>query len=237
MAGIPGGLFNDGGSTTFAPLRSDRINHPQFRLRSVEPPGGKPGSGAGIERLINGQLVIAQSSRPFKDKEFQRAQIRGCRLLEQMPIALGKDSRADSGPSARYFHGQGDQWATGGRSQSAGAALESQSARRWTPCPRNSGRLLLGVGYATVSQVNQSMVCIVPIAKEAGSPYVTSDINGQKVNLAVISNGTYPITRHLFVIIRWDGTLDEKANVAYANLFLSDEGQQLVQAAGFASLR
>lgn len=94
------------------------------------------------------------------------------------------------------------------------------------------------VGYATVSEVvNQSMVCIVPIAKEAGSPYVTSDINGQKVNLAVISNGTYPITRHLFVIIRWDGTLDEKANVAYANLFLSDEGQQLVQAAGFASLR
>ncbi|MEN9218842.1 MAG: substrate-binding domain-containing protein, partial [Gloeomargarita sp. DG_2_bins_126] len=92
VTNVPNGTFNYGNSTTFAPLRSQRINeainraHPNFRLRYVEPPGGKPGSGAGIEMLINGQLAIGQSSRPLKDSEFQRAQTRGFRL-EQVPIA------------------------------------------------------------------------------------------------------------------------------------------------------
>jgi phage terminase Nu1 subunit (DNA packaging protein) len=38
-------------------------------------------------------------------------------------------------------------------------------------------------------------------------------------------------------VIKRDGKLDEQAWVAYANLLLSDEGQQLVKQAGFVSIR
>ncbi len=90
---VPSGLFNYGGSTTFAPLRSLTISnaitqaHPNFQLRYVEPTTGKPGSSTGIKMLLDGQLSIAQSSRSVKDSEFTEAKTRGF-TLEPVPIAI-----------------------------------------------------------------------------------------------------------------------------------------------------
>ena len=73
---VPQGNFNYGGSTTFAPLRSDSVTsnlnqaHSEFKLRYTEPVGEKPGSGAGIKMLLDGQLSFSQSSRPVKSDEF-----------------------------------------------------------------------------------------------------------------------------------------------------------------------
>jgi phosphate transport system substrate-binding protein len=278
VGGVPGGTFNYGGSTTFAPLRSQRINsainqaHPNFRLRYVEPPGGKPGSGAGIEMLINGQLAIAQSSRPVKDEEFQRAQTRGFRL-EQIPVA--NDALAiyvhpgvqlpglTVAQVREIFTGNITNWQQVGgpnlpivpfsRNLQAGGTVDFfkedvllgknlgagvRETRDTTDSLRKVGATPGGVGYATVSEVvRQEMVRIIPLAKEAGSPYVAPDIAGQKVNLEVLTNASYPITRRLFIVIKRDGGLDEQAGVAYTNLLLSDEGQQLIKEAGFAPLR
>jgi phosphate transport system substrate-binding protein len=41
----------------------------------------------------------------------------------------------------------------------------------------------------------------------------------------------------LFVVIRRDGTLRERAGIAYTNLLLSSEGQRLVERAGFVAMR
>jgi phosphate transport system substrate-binding protein len=57
------------------------------------------------------------------------------------------------------------------------------------------------------------------------------------VNEAAFADGSYPVTRRLFVILKRDGKLDEQAGVAYANLLLSDEGQALVKKAGFVPIR
>ena len=90
---VPQGLFNYGGSTTFAPLRSptmvSTINqaHPQFQVRYTEPTTGKPGSGKGIEMLIGGQLSFAQSSRSVKDEEYAQAKNRGF-ALEEVAVAI-----------------------------------------------------------------------------------------------------------------------------------------------------
>lgn len=90
---VPAGLFNYGGSTTFAPLRSAQVvdaiaqAHPDFKLRYTEPVNGKPGSGSGIAMLISGELSIAQSSRPLKDAEYSQAKGRGI-ALEQVPVAI-----------------------------------------------------------------------------------------------------------------------------------------------------
>jgi phosphate transport system substrate-binding protein len=275
---VPSGTFNYGNSTTFAPLRSERINnliyqaHPNFRLRYVEPPGGKPGSGAGIEMLINGQLAIGQSSRPLKDSEFQRAQTRGFRLEQ---VAIANDAIAiyvhpgvqipglTVAQVRDIFTGKVTNWQQVGgpnlpivpfsRNLQAGGTVDFfkedvllgqnlgpnvREIRDTTHSLRQVGATPGGIGYANIPLVvRQEMVRIVPLAKEAGSPYVSPDIGGKEVNSAVITDGSYPITRRLFIIIRRDGTLDEQAGVAYANMFLSDEGQKLIKEAGFAPIR
>lgn len=52
---------------------------PEFKLRYVQPNNGAPGSGTGIQLLIDGQITFAQSSfaqssRPVTDQELNRAQ-------------------------------------------------------------------------------------------------------------------------------------------------------------------
>jgi len=90
---VPQGVFNYGGSTTFAPLRSPAIMgaisqaSPQFQVRYTEPTTGTPGSGKGIEMLLGGQLSFAQASRPLKDEEYAQAKNRGF-ALEAVPVAI-----------------------------------------------------------------------------------------------------------------------------------------------------
>lgn len=88
----PQGVFNYGGSTTWAPLRSalDPIlqqQQPQFQLRYTDPAIGAPGSTSGIKMLLEGQLAFSQSSRPLKDQEYSRAKDRGY-TLSQIPVAI-----------------------------------------------------------------------------------------------------------------------------------------------------
>lgn len=110
-------------------------------------------------------------------------------------------------------------------------------ARDPTDSLRKVGSTPGGIGYATAAEVcNQSTVRTLPIAKETGQSPVNA-CNGQQVNKDDFAKDAYPITRRLFVIIRRDGKLDEQAGVAYANLLLSQEGQQLVEQAGLVPLR
>ncbi|MEL6162806.1 MAG: phosphate ABC transporter substrate-binding protein, partial [Cyanobacteria bacterium J06628_3] len=41
----------------------------------------------------------------------------------------------------------------------------------------------------------------------------------------------------LFVVVKKNGQVDEQAGVAYANLLLAEEGQQLISKAGFVRIR
>lgn len=89
---VPTGLFNYGGSTTWAPIRGQVDAEIQkiwrgFQLRYTSPITGTPGSSAGIRMLLTGQLSLAQSSRSLKLEEFQEAQQRGFTLAE-IPVAI-----------------------------------------------------------------------------------------------------------------------------------------------------
>lgn len=93
MPNVPNGIFNYGGSTTFAPLRSKAVikvinqNFPKFDLRYLNPVRENPGSGEGIKMLLDGQLSFAQSSRPIKDEESQKALKQNFKL-EPIPVAI-----------------------------------------------------------------------------------------------------------------------------------------------------
>ncbi|MBW4554001.1 MAG: hypothetical protein KME35_23285 [Aphanocapsa sp. GSE-SYN-MK-11-07L] len=62
-------------------------------------------------------------------------------------------------------------------------------------------------------------------------------VAGNQVNAAAFREGTYPITRRMFVVFRRNQTIDELAGVAYTNLLLSKEGQAMIQKAGFVPIR
>jgi phosphate transport system substrate-binding protein len=88
----PSGLFNYGGSTSWAPIRlrvdsAIQAARPEFRLRYVDPVGIAPSSSTGIKMLLDGQLDLAQSSRPILDQEYNQAKQRGF-ALQQIPVAI-----------------------------------------------------------------------------------------------------------------------------------------------------
>jgi len=117
-------------------------------------------------------------------------------------------------------------------------ALAAQPyARDTTEALRKVGSMPGAIGYATASEVcNQRTVNKLSIARQAGQSPVAA-CNGQQVNKADFAKDAYPITRRLFIIIRQDGRQDEQVGVAYTNLLLSDEGQQLIEQAGLVPLR
>ncbi len=58
-----------------------------------------------------------------------------------------------------------------------------------------------------------------------------------QLNTAAFQSGQYPITRRLFVIVKQNGESDQQAGIAYANLLLTTQGQELITKAGFVSIR
>jgi phosphate transport system substrate-binding protein len=278
---VPQGIFSYGGSTVFAPLRSPNILSqfskvfPQYQLRYTEPPTGAPGSSKGIAMLLDGQLGIAQSSRPVKDEEYATAKNRGF-TLDAVPIAIDGISlfvgpqiltQGVKGLSLDQvrdiFTGKIQNWKVVGgpdqqivpfsRDPKASSdffqenVLEKQPiganvkiSRDATDAIRQVSVTPGGIGYATTSEtINQRTIRILAIGKGSSQRFVSpcGTEACTSVNNDAFGDGSYPITRRLFVVLKRDGKLDEQAGVAYANLLLSDEGQQLVKQSGFVSIR
>jgi serine/threonine protein kinase len=57
-----------------------------------------------------------------------------------------------------------------------------------------------------------------------------------KINPTVIKNKTYPLTRKIYVIIKADGTERQKAGEAYVKLLKTNQGQELLERAGFVRI-
>jgi phosphate transport system substrate-binding protein len=76
----------------------------------------------------------------------------------------------------------------------------------------------------------------IALAKANSKQYVQPFLKDGGINIVAFQDGSYPLTRRLFVVTRQDGTLDSQAGIAYANLLLSREGQQIIEQAGFVPL-
>jgi phosphate transport system substrate-binding protein len=88
----------------------------------------------------------------------------------------------------------------------------------------------------TPTILGQKMIRPLSLARanttDYGSPVTTTgDVNKQ-----AFRDGTYPLTRRAFIVIRRNGSLDEQASVACVNLFLSEERQRIIEKAGFVAL-
>ena len=113
-----------------------------------------------------------------------------------------------------------------------------QIVRDYTEETRKVAATPGGISYGSIATViDQRTVHPIGLAKAQSKEYIQPFTPNHQVNAEVIRNGTYPLTRRLFVVVRRDGLLDEQAGVAYTNLLLSVEGQKLIEKAGFVALR
>lgn len=284
---VPEGLFNYGGSTTWAPIRKEvdfiiQQVWPKFRLVYTDPTAGTPGTGSGIRMLIENQLAFSQASRALKDEEIQRAQQRGL-TLKEVPVAIDGIAIAVhpdlpvSGLTITQlkdiYTGKIRNWQQVGgpnlaiipysRRKEDGGTVEFfidqvlekadfgdniQYVYSTTPALRKVSQNPGGIYYASAPEVvPQCGIKTLPLGKSENklvAPYQEPSIPSSQcpqernqLNELAFQKGEYPITRRLFVIIKQNGQLDEQAGEAYADLLLTDQGQKLIEKAGFVPLR
>lgn len=284
---VPEGLFNYGGSTTWAPIRKEvdfiiQQVWPKFRLVYTDPTAGTPGTGSGIRMLIENQLAFSQASRSLKDEEIQRAQQRGL-TLKEVPVAIDGIAIAVhpdlpvSGLTITQlkdiYTGKIRNWRQVGgpnlaiipysRRKEDGGTVEFfidqvlekadfgdniQYVYSTTPALRKVSQNLGGIYYASAPEVvPQCGIKTLPLGKSENklvAPYQEPSIPSSQcpqkrnqLNELAFQKGEYPITRRLFVIIKQNGQLDEQAGEAYVDLLLTDQGQELIEKAGFVPLR
>lgn len=276
--------FFYGGATTFAPVRSEarekaiesilaqKMKDKNFDLTYVEPPsqGVKPGSGTGIQMLIEGQLSFSQSSRPFRTEELEEARVRGFDL-QQIPVAIDgiavyvnpelKIASLTLNQLRDLFTGKITNWrqlngpnlpvvpiSLSSQANETADFFQKEVMARQDFAPRNQevrdptaairkvGSIPGAIGYTSAALVcNQLIVKTVALASQLAEGAVEPCLDRQ-VNVSTFANGSYPIIRRLFIIVRQDGSIEEKAGQAYAEMLLSNEGQKLLEEAGFARI-
>jgi len=113
-----------------------------------------------------------------------------------------------------------------------------QIVRDTTTAIRKVAAIPGGFGYgAQALVVGQQTIQPLALAKGRSHNYIPAAAPDGTANKQALQDGSYPLIRRIFVIYRQDGSLDEIAGRAYANLLLSTEGQQLVDRAGYLPIR
>jgi phosphate transport system substrate-binding protein len=284
---VPRGLFRSGGSTTWAPIRSSTDSaiqtvFPEFQLVYTQPINGAPGSGKGIEMLLDNQLSFSQSSRSINESEREKAKSLGIKLKE-IPVAIDAIAIAVN-PNQNIpgltisqvkdiYTGKITNWQeVGGKNEpiipytrrlEEGGTVEFFNKNvmngesfgsniKYIPTTTQALREVFNnpgaIYYASAPEVvPQCGIKALPIANQPNqfvSPYnpplVTASRCSQernKLNSEAFQRGQYPITRRLFIIINEKNSTDKQAGETYANLLLTEQGQDLIEKAGFVKIK
>ncbi|MCL1464381.1 PstS family phosphate ABC transporter substrate-binding protein [Argonema galeatum] len=284
---IPSGLFNYGGSTSWAPIRLSvdsavQAARPEFRLRYVEPVGNTPSSGTGIKMLLDGKLDFAQSSRPILDREYNQAQQRGFGLkqvavaIDGLAVAVNPNLNIQGltlDQLKSIYTGNVTNWKELGgpdlpiepysRPDGSGGTVEMfredilrgenfSSRVEFVPTTTAALRKLAtspgGIYYASAPEVvPQCSIKSLPLGRKAGEwippyqePFVPPSqcpTQRNQPNIEAFQQGTYPIARNLFVIIKQNGQVEQQAGEAYAKFLLTGQGQEMITKLGFVRIR
>ncbi len=77
---------------------------------------------------------------------------------------------------------------------------------------------------------------IAPYKAPLRSPSACQKGQRNQINTETIKTQQYPLTRKIYAIYKADGANSQKAGEAYAHLLLTDQGQNLLEKAGFVSI-
>ncbi|MBW4557736.1 MAG: phosphate ABC transporter substrate-binding protein [Trichormus sp. ATA11-4-KO1] len=218
-------------------------------------PDGRPnGTNAGLKNLIDGKVLMAASSRPLNSHELQAGIVGIPIARDALALAVGINNPYKGGLTIEQlrgiFLGQITNWSEVGgsnlpikvinRSRDSGTHSFFQEAvlsgkpfapdgKNFTTVAQDETTPILralgndGISYSTVTQIeNQQTVRIIPI-------------NGiSPTDKALVKNGTYPISRVVYLAVP---RKTSPAVKQFVDLAQSPPGQQAVQRAGFIPLQ
>jgi phosphate transport system substrate-binding protein len=133
----------------------------------------------------------------------------------------------------------------GGQAFAAGVEFVSTTTQALQKVAQSPGSIY----YASAPEVvPQCSILPLPLGRTQGqyiAPYqepfvLPNQCPGKrnKLNIEAFQSGKYPITRNLFVVVKQTNTETERqAGLAYANLLLSQQGQELISQSGFVRIR
>ena len=284
---IPSGTFEYDASTSWSPIYPELETEitrawSNFKLskhkeKYLNKADKEVGSTVVIQKLINGKIAFALSSRPVLDTELQQAKKQNFSLIG---IPVAKDAIAVavhpklnvSGLTKEnlksIYTGEIDNWSQLGVPDGKKITVYSRNDNSGTTAEfketlgiQNFGTNVKfvnttteaiqkiardkdtsGIYYASATEiVPQCTVKSLPLSfadnQELVAPYKLPLVapnqclpgNRNKLNFNVFKqDGKYPLTRDLIVVIKKNGSNDEKAGEAYANLLKTDEGQSMI---------
>ncbi len=239
--------------------------HPNFDLRYTKPTNNDRSYSNGIKMLLDGELSFAFNGRPLVNREYSQARLRDMKL-QQVPIAIdgivifGNNQIPTKGLSLDQvrdiFTGKITNWKQLGDQDlpitpvllspediellgldnTANIPSTTKYVSNYTLALRKVIATPGTISFASSSLVqNQQLLKVFGLAEENSRNYISPMVAG-KPNLKVFKSGNYPLTRRLFLVIRQDGTPDQLAGKAYAQMLLSREGQAIVRKAGLVPL-
>lgn len=239
--------------------------HPHFQMRYSKPRNLNSAYADGISMLLDGELSFAFNNRPLTEQEYTQASLRKIKL-KQIPVALdGVVFFVNNGVTVSkirldevqaIFAGEITNWSQLGGEDlpivplvlskedlvtlgfTDDSAEKMQFVENHTQILRQVISIPGAISFASASLIaNQKSVKSLSLAAPQSNNFVQPFNSYSEPNLKLFKDGSYPLTRRLFVVVREDDTLDEQAGFAYSNFLLSDEGQAIIEAAGLVPVR
>ena len=216
-----------------------------------------------IEELIDGQLSLIFSEKPFSDEERKKAHERGV-LLKQNPIAIDGIAYITNkilpvnnltvDELEKIFEGEITNWQeVGSEDRIITPILLSGKGRNAiflrltklnpnTIYVKNRNEAMKAIRehpgsifYTSSTLVKEdNTVNVIPLKNEVNN-IISPVFNGQTNEISFV-NGLYPQTRTLYVIYKQDDTQEQKIAQAFIEYLTSKEGQNVIKEAGFAPL-
>lgn len=238
---------------------------PQFKLRYTQTNQGTPSTGSGIRMLLDNQLSFSHASRPVEDKEYEQAKQRGFSLVE-VPVAINGRAIAvhqslnipgiTMQQKDDIYAGKITNWNQlgGPNLRIKRYAIQGDKGNIFeiVSTPTEAIRKVAvdpgGIFEASAPLlVSQCQVKTLPLGRKLNQlippyklPFVSLSECPSKRNEAnteAFLSGEYPLTNRLFVVVKKNNQVDQQAGEAYANLLLTEQGQEMIQKAGFVRIR
>ncbi len=238
---------------------------PQFQLRYTDPNNQAANSTTGVSMLLKSQLEFAQASRPVSSEEYEDARKRGIKLreiavaIDGLAVVVHPSLNIPGLTVTQFediFAGKITNWqqiggpnlkiqpyGKKGRDSGNYYKLTSTTTEAIRKVANDSSgvywagaRLLVaqcGIKPLPIGRDNQ----FIPPYKLPFIPPSECPAKRNIVNTFAIRNGDYPLSRRLIVVVKENGQFEQQAGEAYANLLLTDEGQKLIDKAGFVRIR
>jgi phosphate transport system substrate-binding protein len=241
-------------------------NHSNFTLRYTKPRNHDQSYANGVKMLLDGELSFAFNGRSLTTQEYAQANLRGISLQQvplaiDGIIFYGNQNTKVDGLSLNavrdIFTGKITNWQELGGANIAITPImltpdnietlslndlsvippTTRYVENYTQALRKVIATPGAISFVSASLAQkQQLIKVFSLAEENSTNYIAPFNTTDEPNLELFKNGNYPLTRRLFLVIRQDGTPDQLAGKAYAEMLLSNQGQEIVEESGFVPL-